>query len=85
MEPPPTTPHNCDEGYIPYWIGCYKVYETGSWVEGEQTCAMEGGHLVSIHVEPENVFALSIARAASVGAVWIGWRKGGDDVYRYNL
>jgi len=85
-EPPPTTPHACPEGYTPYWYGCYKLYsgeDAGSWTDGEQACAMEGGHLASIHVEPENIFIKQMAKSAGGGNVWIGWRKGGDDVYRW--
>ena len=48
-------------------------------------CAMEGGHLVSLHAEPENEFVWWMANQESQTTfpVWIGWRRGGDDEYRY--
>ena len=44
---------------------------------------MEGGHLVSIHAEPENEFVWTLANEADAFPLWVGYRKGGDNEFRY--
>ena len=74
-DPPPTTPHTCPDDYIPHWYGCYKFVSTpASWVDGEQACAMEGGHLSSVHAEAENA-AIFLLSESSSSPVWLGFRK----------
>lgn len=72
--PSMTTTSNCPTGYVPYWYGCYKLYtEPKSWSDAKAQCIQDGGHLTSIHSEPENAaMAVYVSNAGSLDLVWIG-------------
>ena len=62
----------------------YKVYDSGiSWVEAEEFCEKQGGHLVTITSAEEQVFVQSLLETgASKNQYWIGG-KFVDDVFTW--
>ena len=37
--PPATTPHDCAEGWTPYWYGCYRYDGTArTWESARDNC-----------------------------------------------
>ena len=72
--PPATTPHSCQDGYTPYWYGCYKVFtDNTTWALAEAQCVNDGGHLASVQSEAENA-AIFLAGGDEKGMFpqWIG-------------
>lgn len=73
-----TTQHQCIDGYVPYWYACYKLFtdQLKGWAEAEALCIADGGHLTSIHSDPENsaviVYLMKETAAANVTFAWIG-------------
>ena len=64
-------PHECPEGFTPYWYGCYRTETNAtSWSEAEQHCQDLGGHLASSHDPAENAYIYSIGR--DQWPLWIG-------------
>lgn len=72
-----TTQHQCVDGYVPYWYACYKLVagQPKGWAEAEALCVADGGHLTSIHSDPENsavIVYLMKETATNVTFAWIG-------------
>ena len=75
VEPSPglPAPHQCLDGFLPYWYGCYQLQAAPrTWSTAEKDCQLLGGHLASVHDEAENGYLLA---SAAGGPTWIGLEK----------
>uniref|UniRef100_A0A9J2PCF7 C-type lectin domain-containing protein n=1 Tax=Ascaris lumbricoides TaxID=6252 RepID=A0A9J2PCF7_ASCLU len=63
----------CDPGwrYSPFTRKCYRFYDHDTmWPSAEFSCLFKGGHLISLHSNADNRFAIELARGAET--VWLG-------------
>ncbi|XP_033108288.1 sperm receptor for egg jelly-like [Anneissia japonica] len=63
----------CEDGWESFGESCYKFDNTDrNYADSEAFCLEQGGHLVSIHSDDENIFVGDKARELSMGNTWIG-------------
>lgn len=75
IKPPPPTETSCPEGYISWYLNCYKLVEVpATWYEAQAACESEGGNLASIDMSYDQVFVAGAVLQGKSDA-WIGLRR----------
>jgi hypothetical protein len=88
---PPDTPVACTVAQCPPGFsvvdgGCYRVVITPrTWLDAEKDCEAVGAHLIVEDSIAEHDTSHTIAGAAGVSPVWVGWsdRRGPDNVFTW--
>ncbi|KAM8872531.1 uncharacterized protein ACB058_004460 isoform 1-T1 [Synchiropus picturatus] len=84
VEPPPPTKSPCPDGYISWYMNCYKlVEEPATWASARATCEKQGGDLASIDMSYDQAFVAGAVLQGETDA-WIGLRRKEDDSYMWS-
>lgn len=74
IEPPPPTPSPCPDGYISWYLNCYKlVQEPATWDAALQACRQDTANLASIDTSYEQAFVSGVVVQDT--DAWIGLRR----------
>uniref|UniRef100_A0A3P9HLF9 C-type lectin domain-containing protein n=1 Tax=Oryzias latipes TaxID=8090 RepID=A0A3P9HLF9_ORYLA len=84
IQPPPPTKNPCPDGYISWYLNCYKlVEELATWNDAQDACKKQGGHLASIDMSYDQAFVAGVVLQGKADA-WIGLRRMVDGSYSWS-
>ncbi|XP_049459415.1 macrophage mannose receptor 1 [Epinephelus fuscoguttatus] len=83
ITPPPPTKSPCPDGYISWYLNCYKLVEKlATWDAAQTACQQEGGHLTSIDMSYDQAFVAGVVLQGKADS-WIGLRRQDDGTYQW--
>uniref|UniRef100_A0A8C7XMY9 C-type lectin domain-containing protein n=1 Tax=Oryzias sinensis TaxID=183150 RepID=A0A8C7XMY9_9TELE len=84
IQPPPPTKSPCPDGYIAWYLNCYKlVEELATWNDAQDACKKQGGNLASIDMSYDQAFVAGVVLQGKADA-WIGLRRMVDGSYSWS-
>ncbi|KAM4528248.1 uncharacterized protein PAE49_000185 [Odontesthes bonariensis] len=83
IDPPPPTKSPCPDGYVSWYMNCYKlVEEPATWDAALAACKEQGGDLASIDMSYDQAFVAGVVLQGKADA-WIGLRRKEDGSYMW--